>query len=307
MSLNVLMWIILNLLIFLLISLDLYIFHNRKEKVTLKEGLAWSFFWISIAGIFGLGIWHFRGIEDAFIFYTGYLVEYSLSIDNLFVFVLMFKYFAVPESLEHKVLFWGILGAIVMRALFIIFGIMLVGAFHWLFYIFGIFLIITGFKIALESEKKIKLGNNPLIKFLHWIIPLTDRYEKDHFFVRKNQRLYATPLFIVLLAIESVDIIFAVDSIPAILAITTDPFLAYTSNIFAIIGLRSLYFPLSKISGPFYYIKYGLAIILVFIGLKMLFGEYVKVSTGFSLGFIVTTLFLSIITSICFPRKIEDK
>jgi tellurite resistance protein TerC len=295
-------WIF-NAFVAVLLFLDLVIFHRKAHVVEMKEALLVSAFWIGLALVFNLYVYSTRGMEAALNFLTGYIVEKSLSVDNLFVFLLIFSYFKVPKHLLHKVLFWGIFGAIVMRAVFIMFGILLIQQFYWVLYIFGIFLVFTGIKLALEKDKEYDPASNMIIKLFQRFIPVTHEYDEANFFTRKNKRLLATPLFVVLIAIETTDVIFAVDSIPAIIGITQDPFIIYTSNILAILGLRSLYFALSHSLTLFHYLHYGLAFILVFIGVKMLIANFFHIPILISLGVIALVLIASIIASLMNPKK----
>lgn len=300
---NVWFFVIFNISIILLLVLDLCVFNAKGSSESIKKSLSLCAFWISLALLFCLGIYWIRGKEDALNFLTGYLIELSLSIDNLFIFLMIFHYFEVPEHLVHKTLFWGILGAIVMRALFIVAGIALVKSMGWILYIFAIFLIYTGFQLALEKKKEIDFEKNWLIRVFKKFIPMTSTYEES-FFIRKEGRLFATPLFLVLFIIETTDVIFSIDSIPAILGITQDPLIVFTSNIFAILGLRTMYFTLSKLVQYFQYLRFGLAFILIFVGVKMLVKEWVEIPIGISLGFIVLTLFISIMASLLtYERK----
>ncbi len=295
-------WIF-NLVITLLLLLDLFVFHRKAHVIHVKEAIWLSAFWIAVALAFNVYVYYLRGTEDALKFLTGYLVEKSLSVDNLFVFVLIFSYCHIPPHLLHTVLFWGVLGAIVMRAIFILCGIALINMFHWIIYLFGIFLIYTGIKLALEKDKKIEPENNPLIKLFQKFVPVTHEFHGDHFFIKQAGRYVATPLFIALLAVEITDVIFAVDSIPAIIGITNDPFIVYTSNILAILGLRSLYFALAHIITRFHYLNYGLAAILIFIGVKMLLAGYFHIPIGISLGVIAAILAISVIASLLDPKE----
>lgn len=296
-------WIAFNLFILAMLVVDLFVFHKKARKVELREAIFWSLFWISLALIFNIYIYYAKGGEQALAFLTGYLIEKSLSVDNLFVFLLIFKYFKTPQSSLHKVLFWGVLGAIFMRALFIWLGISLINQFHWIIYVFGIFLIFTGIKLGVQKDQEIHPEKNYILKLFRRFFAVTSDYVDDKFFVLKGLKYYATPLFLVLIVIETTDLIFAVDSIPAILAITRDPFIVYTSNIFAILGLRSLYFVLAGAMGLFHYLHYALAFILTFIGFKMLISEFFKIPAGLALGIVFIALFLSIIASILFPEK----
>jgi tellurite resistance protein TerC len=294
---NLYLWGGFNLFILLMLALDLGVFHRKAHEVKFREALVWSFIWIVLALIFNIFIWHQFGKTRAIEYLTGYIIEKSLSIDNIFVFVLIFSSFNVPSAYQHKVLFWGVIGALIMRAVFIFAGVSLIERFHWIIYIFGIFLVYTGIKIAREKGTRIESGNNPILNFVKKVIPFTPEYHESRFFIRR-ERIYATPLFLVLLLVEVTDLIFAVDSIPAILAITNDPFIVYSSNIFAIMGLRSLYFALAGSLKYFVYLHYGLAVILVFVGLKMLLSGVLKINPFISLAVIALILSVSIVASI---------
>lgn len=298
-----LLWIGFNLFVILMLALDLGVFHRNSHEVKFKEAITWSIVWIVLALIFNAGIWYYFGEIKAVQFLTGYIVEKSLSVDNIFVFILVFSAFAVPPMYQHKVLFWGILGALVMRAIFIFAGVALISKFHWIIYVFGAFLIYTGYKIAKDKGTKVNIDNNPLLNFVKKIVPFTNGYRDGNFFVREGGRRLATPLFLVLILIEFTDLIFAVDSIPAILAITTDPFIVYTSNVFAIMGLRSLYFALAGSLKYFSYLHYGLALILVFVGIKMLISDVYKFDPFVSLGIIATILAGSMLASLLDTKK----
>jgi tellurite resistance protein TerC len=289
------LWGFFNLFVLAMLALDLGVFHRKSKEVPFKEALGWSILWISLATVFGIGILYFQGAQASIEFFTGYLIEYSLSIDNIFVFLLIFTYFNVPHTYRHKVLFWGIIGALVFRAIFIAAGITLIEKFHWMIYLFGIFLILTGIKMALQKDKKIEPEKNPMLRLFRRFVPVTESYEQDRFFIKRAAQLFATPLFITLLFVEITDIIFAVDSIPAILAITRDPFIVYTSNVFAILGLRSLYFALAGFMKLFHHLHYGLAFILVFVGCKLALVDIFKIPTLASLGVILAVLLLSIL------------
>ncbi len=295
---DLLLWGGFNLFVLLMLVLDLGVFHRKSHEVKMKEALAWSAVWITLALIFNYGVYHYMGKEKGLEFLTGYLIEKSLSVDNIFVFVLIFSYFQVPPSYQHKVLFWGILGALVLRVIFIFAGVALISKFHWLIYIFGGFLIITGFRMATEGEKKLEPEKNPVVRLFKKLFPVTDKFHADKFWIRVEGKKFFTPLFIVLLVVEMTDLIFAVDSIPAILAISSDPFIVYTSNVFAILGLRSLYFALNRLANKFHYLKYGLALILVFVGAKMCLADVYKIPINISLAAIGGILAVSIIVSL---------
>lgn len=297
------LWIGFNVFVLAMLALDLGVFHRKSHEVKIKEALIWSGVWIALALIFNYGLYLWRGSEVALEFLTGYLIEKSLSVDNIFVFIMIFAYFKVPALYQHKVLFWGILGALVMRAIFIAAGVTLIQQFHWVIYVFGAFLILTGIKMAVQKDKEIHPEKNPVLKLFRRLMPVTTQYVGDKFFTRQGGRNFATPLFVVLLLIETTDLIFAVDSIPAILAITVDPFIVYTSNVFAILGLRALYFALAGIMQMFHYLAYGLAAILVFVGAKMMLVDFYKLPIGVALGVVAGILIVSVVASLLRPRK----
>jgi len=302
-----------------MLALDLGVFHRQAHKIQMREALVWSGIWISLALVFNALLFFFwdriqpgstyTNKEAGFAFLAGYLIEKALSVDNIFVFLLVFGYFAVPEKYQHRVLFWGIIGALIFRALFIALGSTLLERFHWTMILFGVFLVFTGIKMALAKDHKIDPEANPLVRLVRKFIPVTPEYQGQKFFVRLNGKLWATPLFVVLLVVEFTDIIFAVDSIPAIFAITSDPFIVFTSNVFAILGLRALFFALAGLMQMFHYLSYGLAAILVFVGGKMLYGyaekslvpDWPKFPVVVSLGIIVLILATAIIWSIKRP------
>ncbi len=298
------LWIGFNVFILAMLALDLGVFHRKSHIVSLRESLTWTAVWVVLAMLFNLGVWHYAGSTKALEFFTGYLIEKSLSVDNVFVFALLFSYFAVPQTYQHKVLFWGILGALVMRAIMIAVGAALITKFAWIIYVFGVFLIITGVKMIVKRSEEIHPENNPVVRWFKKLMPVTAEYRGDRFFVREQGRLAATPLFVVLLLVEITDLIFAVDSIPAIFAVTRDPFIVYTSNVFAILGLRSLYFALAGVMDKFHYLKIGLGVVLSFVGLKMILAHTAwKIDTLVSLGVIVAVLATSIVWSLLRPRK----
>jgi tellurite resistance protein TerC len=300
---QILLWVAFNVFVLAMLALDLGVFHRKARLVQTKEALAWTAIWITLALLFNLGIYFWRGPEPALEFLTGYLIEKALSVDNIFVFLLIFSYFNIPLLYQHKVLFCGILGALIMRAFFIVMGITLIQKVHWVIYIFGGFLILTGIKIALQKQKEIRPERNPALKIFRRFMSVSDGYENDKFFTKKEGRYLATPLFIVLLVVETTDIVFAVDSIPAILAITLDPFIVYTSNVFAILGLRALYFALAGMMRVFQDLHYGLSGILVFVGGKMLLAAVWKMPIGIALGVVAGILIISVITSIIRQRR----
>ena len=302
MEINGFVWAGFLLFVLLMLALDLGVFHRKSHEVKIREALIWSAVWISLALLFNVGVYFLMGKEKAIEFLTGYVIEKSLSVDNLFVFIMVFSYFNVDTKYQHKVLFWGILGALVMRAIFIFAGVALIQQFHWIIYIFGAFLIFTGIKMLAQKDEKIEPEKNPLVRLFKRFFPVTDTMHGDRFFVKINAKIVATPLFIVLLIIEFTDLIFAVDSIPAILAISTDTFIIFTSNVFAILGLRALYFALAGIAKLFYYLKYGLSAILVFVGVKMVIAGFFKIPVMYSLLVIVSILTFSILASVIFPK-----
>ena len=302
---SAILWIGFNVFVLLMLALDLGVFHRKNHEISLKESLTWTGVWISLALIFNTFVYFQFGREMAVQFLTGYLIEKSLSVDNIFVIMLVFSYFRVPGLYQHKVLFLGILGALVMRVIFIFAGIELIHRFHWLIYIFGGFLIITGIRMLFSKETKINPESNFFVRTVRKIIPVTNEYHQDQFFIRQNGVLWATPLFLALIVIEATDLIFAVDSIPAILAISDEPFIVYTSNVFAILGLRSLYFALSGIEKYFKYLSYGLALILIFVGTKMAIADIFKIPVEISLVVIALILGSSMILSVIHTRKIE--
>jgi tellurite resistance protein TerC len=297
------MWVAFNLFVVAMLALDLGVFHRKAHEVRIREALLWSAFWIALSLLFNLGVYYWHGSVTALEFLTGYLLEKSLSVDNIFVFLMIFTYFRVPYLHQHKVLFWGILGALIMRAAFILTGITLIQKFHWVIYVMGAFLIVTGIKMATQKDEEIHPERNPVLKLFRRLMPVTENYEGGRFFLRRNGRLFATPLFIVVLVVETTDVIFAVDSIPAILAITLDPFIVYTSNVFAILGLRALYFAMAGIMRLFHYLPYGLSLILVFVGVKMLLVDLYKIPIGIALGTVAGVLVISVIASILHPPK----
>lgn len=296
------MWIGFNVFVLAMLALDLGVFHRKSHEVKIKEALMWSGVWIALALAFNVMLYFWRGEQAALEFFTGYLIEKSLSVDNIFVFIMIFAYFKVPALYQHKILFWGILGALVMRALFIATGVALITKFHWVIYVFGAFLIVTGVKMALQKDKEIHPEKNPVLKLFRRFMPVTTEYVGDKFFTRFDGRRFATPMFVVLLLIETTDVIFAVDSIPAILAITTDPFIVYTSNVFAILGLRALYFALAGIMQMFHYLAYGLAAILVFVGTKMMLVDFYKLPIAVALGVVAGILAISVVASLLHPK-----
>lgn len=298
MSETTILWTGFNIFVLAMLALDLGVFHRKSHEISIREALIWTGVWITLAMAFNLFIYHYFDKEKAIEFFTGYLIEKSLSIDNIFVIILIFSYFNVPKLYQHKVLFWGILGALVMRAIFIFAGIELIHRFHWLIYIFGGFLIFTGIRMVTAGDAQLEPEKNPLVKLARKLFPVTDTFEGDNFFVVRQAKTWATPLFLVVVLIEGTDLIFAVDSIPAILAISEDPFIVYTSNVFAILGLRSLYFALAGIEKFFKYLKYGLAAILAFVGTKMVITDLYKIPVEVSLIVIAFILAIAMLTSV---------
>jgi tellurite resistance protein TerC len=297
-----LFWILFNLFVLLMLGLDLGLLNRKGHRIGFREALSWSTVWITLAGVFAVLVMFWRGHTQALQFVTGYVVELSLSVDNLFVFLIIFRYFKVPDEQQHRVLLWGIVGALIMRALFIFAGVSLIHRFSWITYVFGAFLVYSGFKLMRQGKAEIKPERNPVLRLFRKALPVTSDYHEGKFFVRRAG-LYATPLFIVLLVIETTDVLFAVDSIPAVLAITVDAFIVYTSNVFAILGLRSMYFALAGMMEAFHYLHYGLAIVLVSIGLKMLASHYVDIPTIWALGFVLLVLGTSVFASVLRPKK----
>lgn len=296
-------WIVFSVFILAMIFIDLGVFNRSSKEISITKALWWTAFWVMLAFVFNVMVYYAEGQEKAFQFFTGYLIEKSLSVDNIFVIVLIFTYFRVPPAYQHKVLFWGILGALIMRFTFIMAGIELIRHFHWLIYIFGGFLIFTGFRMMRHSNESYEPAKNPVVRFIKKNFRLTPDFVEDQFFVRKMGLLFATPLFLVVVLVEATDLIFAVDSIPAILAISDDPFIVYTSNVFAILGLRSLYFALAGLDQLFVYLKYGLAVILVFVGLKMCISDWYKIPIEISLSFIILTLSVAVLASFSLQQK----
>lgn len=304
---RLLFWVVFNVLVLLLIVLDLAVFHRRAREPRLSTALLWVLFWVALAVGFGAWVWRELGHQKMLEFATGYVVEESLSVDNLFIFLLIFRYFKVPGEYQRRVLSWGIVGALVLRGLFIWAGVTLISRFHWIIYVFGAFLVYSGISLVFEgSEKEIHPERNPVLNLFRRFFPVTQNYENGKFFVRRDGARWATPLILVLLFVETTDVIFATDSIPAVLAITPDPFIVYTSNVFAILGLRSLYFLLAGLLGMFRYLHYGIAAILVFVGGKMLASHFHDVPTAWALATIGLILAISVLISLLLPKKVES-
>jgi len=285
-----------------MLALDLGVFNRTPHVVRAREAATWTAVWVGLALLFAGGLAYFSSHQAALTFLTGYVIEESLSVDNIFVIVLIFQFFAVPAQYQHRVLFWGILGALVMRGLFIALGTALLARFEWIIYIFGALLVVTGVRMAVKQDEEFDGGQNPIVKFVRRFMPLTDGYRGKHFFSVEHGRRYATPLLLVLVLVEATDLIFAVDSIPAIFGITRDPFLVFTSNIFAVLGLRSLFFLLASVVTKFHLLKYGLAVILTFVGVKMLIESWVHIPIMLSLGVVLVVLLASILASLKWPK-----
>ena len=311
------LWVGFNLFVLGMLALDLGVFHRKAHAVSGKEALTWSLVWISLSLVFNVVIYFFwdrmmpnssyTNSEAGLAFLTGYLIEKALSVDNIFVFILIFSFFAVPAAYQHRVLFWGILGALVMRGILIVVGAALLEQFHWIIYIFGAFLIFTGIRMAWNHDENVQPDKNPVVKFFRKIMPVTENFEDDKFFVRRAGKLFATPLFLILLIVESTDLIFAVDSIPAIFAVTQEPFIVYTSNVFAILGLRALYFLLANVMDKFQYLKFGLSAVLIFVGVKMIIVDFYKIPVVVSLGVVAGILTISILASLWKARNSPGK
>ncbi len=303
-SVSVAMWIAFWIVVLTALFIDLAVLNKHHGHVSVKEAAVMVGIWIGLAALFGGAIWLFEGPQHALEFYTGYVLEYSLSVDNMFVFIMIFSYFAVPQALQPKVLLWGILGAVALRFIFIFVGVQLISAFAWMIYVFGGLLIFTATKMLLQKEdEKADPGNSWILRIFKKIMPIKTDYHGENFFIQEAGKWFATPLFAALLVIEMSDVVFAADSIPAVLGITQDTFLVYSSNIFAIIGLRSLYFLLAGMTGKFPYLKYGISIILLFVGGKMLLSHYIHFPVLLSLGIIVGILALAMAVSYFFPPK----
>jgi tellurite resistance protein TerC len=297
-------WVGFNVLVLGLLLLDLFVFHREAHEVKPKEAAAWSVFWVVLSLLFNAFVFWQFGHQAGVEFLTGYLIEKSLSVDNLFVFVMVFSYFRVPARYQHRVLFWGIIGALILRAILIGVGAYLIAQFEWMIYLFGAFLVYTGIRMSLEKETAIEVEANPLIKVLRKVLPITNRYHDQSFLVSEGGKWVATPLLVVLVMVESTDVIFALDSIPAIFAVTKNPFIVYTSNIFAILGLRALYFLLANVIDKFHLLKYGLSIVLTYIGMKMIVTAFdIHIDTLISLAIVGAVLTLSIVLSLLFPQK----
>ena len=315
MDTSIWLWVGFNLFVLAMLALDLGVFHRKSHAVSGKEALTWSLVWISLSLVFNVIIYFFwdrmmpqstyTNTEAALAFFTGYLIEKSLSVDNIFVFILIFSFFGVPAAYQHRVLFWGILGALLMRGALIAVGAALLDQFHWIIYLFGAFLIFTGIRMALHQEEEIHPDQNPVVKFFRKLMPVTENFEKDKFFIRRAGKVLATPLFLILLIVESTDLVFAVDSIPAIFAVTREPFIVYTSNVFAILGLRALYFLLANVMDKFQYLKLGLSAVLTFIGIKMVIVDLYHIPVGVSLAIVASILTIAVLASLWKAKKTE--
>ena len=300
---NVWFWVVFIAFVLAMLALDLGVFHRKMHVVHPKEASAWVAIWVGLALVFAGGLHYFYGSHVSLTFLTGYVIEESLSIDNIFVMVLIFEYFKVPAICQHRVLFYGILGALVMRGLFIGLGTVLLAKFHWVLYVFGGLLIVTAIRMAVKQDEEFEGDRNPIVRAARRVLPLTNEFRGKHFFVTEKGRRFATPLFLVLVLVEVTDLVFAIDSIPAIFGVTRDPFIVFTSNIFAILGLRSLYFLLAAVVDRFYLLKYGIALILAFVGVKMLGEHWFQVDVLLSLGIIVGTLAIAIAASLIWPKR----
>ena len=300
-------WIAFNLFVLIAVALDLGVFHRKAHKITLREALAWSVVWITLAVAFGFWILHGYGQQPALEYFTGYVIEKALSVDNLFVFLVIFRIFAVKEEYQHRVLGYGIVGALIMRGVMIAAGAALVQRFNWIMYLFGAFIIYAGLHMMLAREAESHPENNFLVRYISKHLRLTRDYREGKFFVRDAGKLFATPLFLVLIVVEVTDVTFAVDSIPAIFGITRDPFIVYTSNVFAILGLRALYFLLAGVLDKFEYLKIGLALVLIFVGAKMIAEPWLHISVGISLAVVLGTLAIAMLVSLVANRKTVEK
>jgi tellurite resistance protein TerC len=296
-------WVAFNAFVLAVLAVDLGVIQRRAHAIGVREAAAWVALWATLAGAFGLGVLHTRGSQAALEFFAGYLVEQSLSVDNIFVFVLIFSYFRVPAKYQRRVLSWGILGALVMRGVMIAAGAYLIHRFHWITYVFGAFLVVTGARMAMQHDTAIEPEANPVIRLIRRLVPVTKRYHEERFFIRRGGVWAATPLFIVLVLLETTDLVFALDSIPAVFGVTRDPFIVYTSNVFAILGLRSLYFLLAGIVERFHYLRVGLSVVLAFVGVKMLLVDIYPIEIGPSLGVIGGVLAVAVGASLLFPKR----
>jgi tellurite resistance protein TerC len=298
MATNLWFWVLFNAFVLAMLALDLGLFHRRSHTVRAREAALWSALWVCLALLFNAAIYRFAGPQPALEFLTGYVIEKSLAVDNLFVFAVIFSYFAVPERLQYRVLYYGVLGALIMRGAFIGLGALALHEWHWVLYLFGGLLVLTGIRFAVRTEEIIEPARNPAIRLARRLLPLSDSWNEHHFWVREGGLLRATPLLLVLIVVEVTDLVFAIDSIPAVFAVTRDPFLVYTSNVFAILGLRAMYFLLAGVVQRFVYLRYGLSIVLVFVGTKMLLDSVIYVPTVISLVVVAVVITASILLSL---------
>jgi tellurite resistance protein TerC len=296
-------WVAFTIVVLGILALDLFVVRRRSHEIRLREALLWCAVWVGLALAFNAGVWITRGPHAGVEFLTAYLIEESLSVDNLFVFLLLFAHFRVPNAYQHKVLFWGILGALAMRFVFIFAGVSLLRQFEWIVYVFGTVLVVSGARMAQGKGHQVRPENSLVLRLFRRFFPVTEQFEGDRFFVLREGRRLATPLFVVLLMVETTDLVFAVDSIPAVLGISRDPFIVYTSNVFAILGLRSLFFALARLLDAFHFLHYGLSLILVFVGLKMLLSPWFHVPTPVALGIVGGTILVSTLASLAWPRR----
>ena len=292
------LWVGFTAFVAVMLALDLGVFHRSAHEVSFKEAIIWSTVWVALAVVFNVGVWMWFGPTRALEFTTGYLIERALSVDNIFVFLVVFSYFSVPKEHQYRVLFWGILGALAMRAIFIFAGAALLSRFHWVIYVFGALLVLTGVKLLVQRDQELHPQNNPVLKLFLRYVPSVPNYEGARFWIKKGGRWFATPLLAVLVVVEATDLVFAIDSIPAVFAVTTDPFIVYTSNIFAIFGLRAMYFLLASVIDRFRYLKIGLATVLIFVGVKMCIVEVYPIPIGVSLGVVAGILAVSVLWSL---------
>jgi tellurite resistance protein TerC len=304
------LWVGFNLFVLAMLAVDLLVFHRTAHEVSTREAAGWTALWVALAVAFGAGVYSFMGREAGLEYFAGYLIEKALSVDNIFVFVLIFGYFRVPLQYQHRVLFWGILGALIMRGAMIGAGAYLIQQFHWVIYVFGAFLVFTGIRMATQVEHDLEPDRNPVIRLMRRLLPVSAVYHGQKFFVREDaggrSRLVATPLLVVLTLVETTDLIFAVDSIPAIFAVTQDPFIVYSSNVFAILGLRALYFLVADVIHRFHYLKLGLSAVLVFVGAKMLLADVYPIPITVSLGVVVFVLAASVVASLLWPLPLDE-
>ncbi|MDH4069251.1 MAG: TerC family protein [Ignavibacteria bacterium] len=300
-----LLFVFFTLFILLMLALDLGVFNRKAHAIGVKEATIWSIVWVSLALIFNTGILYFAGAEPALQFFTGYLIEKALSVDNIFVFVLIFSYFGVPQHLQHRILFWGVLGALVMRSIFIAAGAALIQQFDWVFYVFGTILVVSGWKMMRSTGVQVHPEKNLFVQLARKLFPVETGYSSPAFFVRRDGRLHVTSMFLVLITVETTDIIFAVDSIPAIFGITSDPFIVFSSNIFAILGLRSLYFLLAGVMSSFFYLGHGLSVVLMFIGVKMLLADFLHIPVAVSLVVVTGIIGIAVVASLKRKKSVQ--